>query len=808
MDADASRVYRAKWIWARVANPEPFQFVKFRKTFESPVRPETATAFITADTFYRLWINDQLVMHGPARSSYGHATVDVLNVLPFLKPGRNVVTVEAFHGNVVFEALAQSPGALCEIELVSGDRKQIIATDETWQACELMSWNRLAPKFSFQRGWVEDIDSRQTEDWQPVVVIGDVGVAPWKIIETRDVPLPEMRYVEPLAPVAIHTSSTSDRSPIVEDWIGRLVAEPLEKVELPDVNTSAVTTNHAGTLVLPGSGTSVTYDFGKSHVGFVCFDVTGKAGDVIELLWTDRIYDPTGAPRPRQGIPPAQTMRYVLKDGKQFFIGFTPQLVRFLRVVNRSNGTVTIHKLGIITYHTSLPDAGDFRCSDEAMNRIYDAARLTLRLNTLDTFMDCPHRERGGWFHDSYWSALAAYTIFGDMSVHRRICRQGAESQHDPQSVGPVGTVAMVYPATLRNPGKMIPAHELMWVMQVGLDSRLSGDSQFTRAMLPAVRRLFRGLETLRNSEGLLEMQDGGYWWNFLDWADLRPGPVSVGLNCIYAMALHEAAYMERLVGDEARAREFESAAAQVRDALNRLSGDGLYYPDALVRDDSGNLVPSVESCEATQYYAMWTGVASPERTERMWKAMRDDFLPTPGKKVQPIQGLARAGLFTIFQRLQIAARLGDHQAFVRDAKAMFLPMAESVPGTLWETPWGEHSLCHGFASAIAALMTEHILGIRLGFPAVIAPHSGGSVSWCRGSVSTPKGRIAVDWELTARSYSLKVSLPDRLSATVILPEEARAVWQQAPGDDWQDVVEIGGDTRILVTPGKLVVRR
>ena len=74
------RQYQAKWIWAKVQAAEPFQFVRFRKTFDLDAAPEKATAFVTADTFYRLWINGALVMHGPARSSAGKITVDPVDV--------------------------------------------------------------------------------------------------------------------------------------------------------------------------------------------------------------------------------------------------------------------------------------------------------------------------------------------------------------------------------------------------------------------------------------------------------------------------------------------------------------------------------------------------------------------------------------------------------------------------------------------------------------------------------------------------------------------------------------------------------
>lgn len=808
--ADAARDYRAMWVWAKVETAQPFQFVKFRKTFELSANPEHATAYIAADTLYRLWVNGRYVTSGPARSSFGKATIDPIDLSRFLRKGSNTVVADVFYGNVMFEALAQAPGFLCELEVEANGRTQVIGTDTSWEAQEDKTWNRRAPKFSFQRGWVEDVDSRleSSAKWQPAVILGKVGMAPWKTVEMRDVPLPASGDVKPALVVAMQQGGGPDQEPMSEKWVDRLNSEALSIVDKADVNASGMIAKGRGAVVLPGKGFSVTYDFVTPNIGFVGFDVTGKAGDVLELVWGERLRDNTLAPRPNQGLNSIQSMRYVLKGGRQSFVGFTVQLVRYLRVVNRSGDSVKFHRLWMTRHCFSGPQKGEFQSSDDDLNKIYAAAQMTLRLNMLDTFMDCPSRERGGWFHDSYWSALAAHTMFGDTTVSRRMIRQGADSQDDPGRVGPAGTVAMVYPARIRDCPQMIPAHELFWALQVGLDSRLTGDLGFTKSMLSAVRRLFEGLATWRNAEGLLEIPGGGQVWNFIDWADVKGGSISVGLNAVYAAALDDAGRMERLAGDSATGAAYDKIAKEVRDALNRWCTGDLYYPDVLERNEKGQLVPSREACETTQYYVMWANVPGEERTKRMWQAMRDDFVPTPTKKVQPIQGLNRAGLYPTFERLQVAARLSDHAALVRDAKAMYLPMATSAPGTLWESPWADSSLCHGFSSAVAAIITDEVLGIQHGFPLRITPHGGGSVRWCKGSAMTVRGRVGVDWDWKDARYTLRVSLPRGLSAEVSLPEEAKAIWaKSASKAPWSDTIHAKGRTEIIVTPGSVVVR-
>ena len=46
--APTGRHYQAQWIWGHVESPQPFQFVRFRKTIELVSRPARVTAYIAA----------------------------------------------------------------------------------------------------------------------------------------------------------------------------------------------------------------------------------------------------------------------------------------------------------------------------------------------------------------------------------------------------------------------------------------------------------------------------------------------------------------------------------------------------------------------------------------------------------------------------------------------------------------------------------------------------------------------------------------------------------------------------------------
>jgi hypothetical protein len=117
-------------------------------------------------------------------------------------------------------------------------------------------------------------------------------------------------------------------------------------------------------------------------VGFIGFEVTGQAGQVIEVVWNDRL-SADGAVRPC-----AQTgrnaLQFTLRDGRQSFLAFMPQFARFLRISQRGPGAVTVHRLAFTEFRFAAEAKGDFVCSDAELNRVYQAARWTAALNTLD----------------------------------------------------------------------------------------------------------------------------------------------------------------------------------------------------------------------------------------------------------------------------------------------------------------------------------------------------------------------------------------------------------------------------------------
>jgi len=166
------QIRQPAWIWCAQNDPAEYnQTGWFRKEVDLK-ETGAATLRITADSWYRLFINGKWIHDGPGRAYPDHLQYDTHTVS--LKKGKNRIEVIArYFGIGTFHQIPQQAGLWAQIKTVEG----VVGTDESWLASPSCAWRQWVPKVSIQMEPVEEYDARLEKvlDWQPAVVVPRTG---------------------------------------------------------------------------------------------------------------------------------------------------------------------------------------------------------------------------------------------------------------------------------------------------------------------------------------------------------------------------------------------------------------------------------------------------------------------------------------------------------------------------------------------------------------------------------------------------------------------------------------------------------
>ena len=182
----------ASWIWKRDADVKGYnQTVVAVRQFVLD-RPGEAVARVTADCFYRLYLNGVWVNDGPARNWPEHYQYDQLDVGGYLVAGTNEIKILArYYGVGDFHRVPQQAGLLAQLDVKTADGSAVkIVTDDSWEVAIANAWVTNTPKVSIQMEPAEWYDARLGElKFDRAAVLFPAAGGPWKDLTPRDTAL-------------------------------------------------------------------------------------------------------------------------------------------------------------------------------------------------------------------------------------------------------------------------------------------------------------------------------------------------------------------------------------------------------------------------------------------------------------------------------------------------------------------------------------------------------------------------------------------------------------------------------------------
>ena len=352
--------------------------ILFRKAFELG-ETKDARVFVTADDYYKLYVNGAFAGQGPAAGMPEHTYFNEIDVTRFLRPGRNVIAVHTYYQGLVNRVWVSGDNRHGLLLDLVADGRTVVRSDGTFRtarhdgysACGtvgyrtqfLERYDAAAKAVGFERSDFDD------SGWVPATVHprgGDYAVFPQ--------PTPMLAFEE-IRPVRCETAAD-------------------------------------GTLRV---------DFGGIYVGSIALAAKGPKGAEIELRCGQELNE-DGSVRHRMRCNCDYVERFVLSGGDRDELRqFDYKSFRYLEIVLPSGATVDRGTVRLVARHLPFelkakPNFGD----DPELARIWRLGVDTFRYGVQEQIQDCMDREKGYYLGDGCYTMYANCLLTGDWTPARK----------------------------------------------------------------------------------------------------------------------------------------------------------------------------------------------------------------------------------------------------------------------------------------------------------------------------------------------------------------------------------------------------
>ena len=720
--------------------PSPY----LRKTFIAYELPKKCTITIGCAGFYDIFVNGHKVTKGilaPYISNPDHLVYyDEYDVTEYINEGKNVLGIQLGNG------MQNAPGG----EIWDFEKEDFRGAPRVAFSIEIESFNgktdiieadtsvKTAPSpviFDDLRNGCFYDARLESPHWSEPTFLDD----DWQSALVAETPRGERKLCEAEPVTAIrHLKPVSIRRCRMVDF------RPADKASC-DVSPFP-SKEKEGFL----------YDFGIDTAGIIRLKVKGERGQKIDLQFGEYL-DEYGNPDISncQFYPDGYAQRdiYICKgEGEEIFEPqFTYHGFRYVVVLGIDESQATPDLLTYIVCSSALEERGNFRCSDDTVNRLQAMTRNATISNFYYFPTDCPHREKNGWTGDANMSARQTLLNLNPEKSYREWLANVRKAQrHNGEIPGVVPTgnwgynVGPAWDAALIN----LPYYTYLY----------RGDKDILKENAHAIFAYADFLDGKRTEKGTVNYGLG-------DWCPVTvlKSPVEFTSTVISMDSMKKAAFIFNVLGMKKQEDFCHSLYNELRHAARK------YLVDLKTCTAKGR-------CQTSQSMAIYYDVFDEAEKQKAFQVLVE-IIEEGGEYID----FGFVGIMSIFRvlceygRADLAFKMiarPDYPSFGCWVKRGYTALAENFH------PDGEFpdSLNHHCFGEISAIFIEYFAGIRVN-PYLdnckevnIEPCFVPQLTNAKAYHDTEGGRISVSWERNGGEIKLIVEKAEELFGEIKLP--------------------------------------
>lgn len=506
----------------------------FRKTVELQDKVRKARAYICGLGYYELYANGEKIGNhilDPAYARFDKTALYVTyDITSYLNSGENTFGVILGNGwyNIQSQAAwdfhkapwRNRPSFILNIcvEYESGKTEWIVS-DSSWK-CTLgaIMYNNLYSG--------EYYDARkEQQNWNK----SNFNASKWKSVKLVDCPS------------------------------ARVVAQTMPPIRIKE-RISPVSCKKLG----PGM---YVYDLGRNIAGFCKFVFEGIPGTKIRMKHGEKLY-PDGRVdisnidyffNPELQIEELQTDSYILAGGRQeeYTPRFTYHGFQYVEIISDKPIEMDIQSVEGLVVYTDLNSTASFSCSNELLNKIYNATNASYVGNLHSIPTDCPTREKNGWTADAYVAIEHALFNYDGITLYEKWIRDFYDAQTND------GQLPDIVPTGTWGYSGGNPAWDIAFF---GIPNEIYmyyGDSALLKESYPYYRKYLSFI----NKKAVGHLLNIRLW----DWGQLKTKtPLELTSSCYYYMMNKLMAKSCQLNGFLDEAERYELSADTIKRAINK----------------------------------------------------------------------------------------------------------------------------------------------------------------------------------------------------------------------------------------------
>ncbi|MEE1050376.1 MAG: family 78 glycoside hydrolase catalytic domain, partial [Clostridia bacterium] len=329
---------------------------------------------ISADDYYKLYINGEFVCQGPAPGYFDSYNYNRVDISKFLKAGKNIIAVHVFYQGLINRVWNSGDDRMGLIADIFRGGEFVFGTDETW-------FYELATEYSgdttpYFTQFREDIDFRKKNaSWKT-----DVNSGNYKNAEISK--FGDWKFKENPVPTVVG-----------------YVVKPI-KVEKRNGNT-------------------YFYDFGNEITGQIYFKAKGELGQTVTVKCGEELCD-DGSVRCEMRCNCNYYDICTLSGAEDEFEFYDYKGFRYAQIEWEGELPFNPDEVCALVRHHKFREKTVIKSDMPYLEEIWGICKNALKYSVQEAYLDCPTREKGQYSGDFTTSGFAPLYLTGDAEMYKK----------------------------------------------------------------------------------------------------------------------------------------------------------------------------------------------------------------------------------------------------------------------------------------------------------------------------------------------------------------------------------------------------